>query len=123
MDYSNAYLNSQLTEEAVYMRKVTGYVDPSRQNYVCRLKKAVYGLPQSAACWNSTMTASLTKKDFRQSMIDKCLFYEPISKSYIGGYVGDLVLMPPDDLVMSAMKRAIGEDFPFKPKGDEPWAI
>ena len=54
MDVKTASLNGSLDCE-IYMSQPEGFVDPDRPNHVCKLKKSIYGLKQSARCWNTTL--------------------------------------------------------------------
>ena len=54
MDVKTAYLNGDLEHE-IYMEQPDGYVDKHQKDLVCRLRKSLYGLKQSARCWNITM--------------------------------------------------------------------
>ena len=54
MDVKTAFLNGSLDCE-IYMSQPEGFVDPDRPNHVCKLKKSIYGLKQSARCWNTTL--------------------------------------------------------------------
>ena len=54
MDVTTAYLNGKLDCE-VYMEQPAGFVDSEHGDYVCKLLKSLYGLKQSARCWNSTL--------------------------------------------------------------------
>ena len=40
-----------MLQEPVYMLQPPGFQDPTRLNYVCKLKKAIYGLKQSPRVW------------------------------------------------------------------------
>ena len=53
-DLKTAYLNGNLEHE-IYMEQPEGYVDKHQADLVCRLRKGLYGLKQSARCWNITM--------------------------------------------------------------------
>ena len=54
MDVKTAFWNGPLDCE-IYMSQPEGFVEPDRPNHVCKLKKSVYGLKQSARCWNITL--------------------------------------------------------------------
>ena len=54
MDVKTAFLNGSLDCE-ICMSQPEGFVDPDRPNHVCKLKKSIYGLKQSARCWNTTL--------------------------------------------------------------------
>lgn len=43
LDFNNVFLNGQL-EENVYMYQLEGFIDSSKPNHICKLKKALYGL-------------------------------------------------------------------------------
>ncbi len=73
MDVATAFLNGQLEEEA-YMAQPEGYVSPGREHLVCQLKKSIYGLKQSARCWNTALDAHLKNLDFVQAGSDPCIY-------------------------------------------------
>lgn len=56
----NAYVNSDLEEE-VYMEQPDGVEFMNRKEYVCKLKKSLYGLKQSGNKWNQCLNNVLTK--------------------------------------------------------------
>ena len=41
----------------------------------CKLKKSLYGLKQSARCWNEKLDAYLKSCDYKQSAADPCIYY------------------------------------------------
>lgn len=59
VDVKTAYLNGKL-EETIYMRQPEGYVTGSERK-VCRLRRSLYGLKQSARVWNWTIDSVFKK--------------------------------------------------------------
>ena len=56
MDVQTAFLNGAL-KESIYMRQPKGFVDEGKEALVCKLKRSLYGLKQSARCWNEELDA------------------------------------------------------------------
>ena len=54
MDVKTTFLNGTLDCD-IYMEQPEGFVDKDRPNHVCKLMKSIYGLKQSARCWNTTI--------------------------------------------------------------------
>jgi len=46
LDVKTAFLHGEL-EEQIYMQQTEGFIVPGKENYVCHLKKSLYGLKQS----------------------------------------------------------------------------
>ncbi|KAL7281585.1 hypothetical protein ACG7TL_004902 [Trametes sanguinea] len=63
MDVKTAFLNGDL-EEVIYMEQPEGWVVRGKENYVCLLKKAIYGLKQASRQWNLKIHKSLLDLGF-----------------------------------------------------------
>ena len=50
MDVKSIFLNGILEEE-MYIEQSEGFLDPSKENMVCKLNKALYGLKQAPRAW------------------------------------------------------------------------
>lgn len=94
LDAKTAFLNSEL-EETVYMRQPMGFVKEGKEHQVCELKKAIYGLKQSARSWNQTISNLLLGNGYHQSDVDPCLFKKLDDEFwiYILIYVDDLLVI------------------------------
>ncbi|GJV68808.1 putative ribonuclease H-like domain-containing protein [Tanacetum coccineum] len=73
MDIKSAFLYGTIEEE-VYVHQPPGFVDPSHQNKVYKVIKALYGLHQAPRAWYETLSSFLLKNGFRRGIIDKTLF-------------------------------------------------
>ena len=81
MDVKTAFLQGNLEEE-IYMRQLDGYVSEEYPNHVCKLKKSVYGLKQSARCWNNAIDTFLKSSGYLyqhgQMKSDPCLYMKSV---------------------------------------------
>jgi hypothetical protein len=50
MDVKTTFLHGDLEEE-IYMKQPEGFVVKGKKEYVCKLKKSLYGLKQSHRMW------------------------------------------------------------------------
>lgn len=74
IDIQTAYLNAN-ANEIRYMHQIKSYEDPDRRDYVAMIKKASYGLPDSAYLWYSEISKCLINYGLNVSKSDGCVFY------------------------------------------------
>ena len=79
----NAFLHAILSE-TVYCAQLTGFEDPARPDFVCRLNKSLYDLKQAPCAWYSRFSAYLLNLGFVKAKSDTSLF----------GYSRHLLLAP-----------------------------
>lgn len=73
MDVSNAFLQGNLHDE-VYLAQPIGFTDKDRSDYVCKLRKAIYGLCQAPRAWYVELSSFLIEYGFNNSVSDASLF-------------------------------------------------
>ena len=69
MDVKTAFLNGNLEEE-IYMDQPEGWTMKGKEDHVCLLKKAIYGLKQASCQWNAKIHQSLLDLGFTQTFLD-----------------------------------------------------
>ncbi len=74
-DFPNAYINAEIKED-IYVCQPKGLEEKDSNNYVCKLRKALYGCPISGKRWNETLKTAILSLGYRQSVIDHCLFHK-----------------------------------------------
>ena len=118
MDVKNAFLNSPLEHE-VYMQQPEGFVKESKPNYVCLLKKAVYGLKQSPRQWYNTVKPVLESVGVSASHSSCGLFSGDVdnSKVLLAIYVDNLFIACDSMQVMNTIKSKLSSRFHMKDLG------
>lgn len=98
IDISSAFLNGDL-EEDIYMVQPPGF-EQLGPDYVCKLKKSLYGLKQSARQWNKKLHATLTELGYRRLESDRSV--------YIYSKDGVMVIIPVfiDDITLASNSQA-----------------
>ena len=124
MDVKTAFLNGSLDCD-IYMSQPERFVDPDRPNHVCKLKKSIYGLKQSARCWNTTLGEYLKSVGYRKSNADGCIYVKSmkdvnghISFVILGVYVDDIIPVSNDTALLKAEKAALCERFEMLDQGE-----
>ena len=76
------------------MAQPPGFPDVQFPNYVCKLRKAIYGLRQAPRAWYNELTNFLLNHGFKRSISDASLFInnQQSSPVYLIVYVDDIVL-------------------------------
>ena len=114
VDVTTAFLNGELEEE-VFMRQPEGFVTPGKEQFVCRLKKSIYGLKQSPRCWNMVLDGFLKDIGFVQANSDPCIYItsggEPL---LLGVYVDDIALASKSCARLEEVKKVLAQKFDIK---------
>ncbi|KXJ62447.1 hypothetical protein RP20_CCG009210 [Aedes albopictus] len=118
-DVKTAYLHGQLDEE-LYMVQPPGHVVKGKENKVCRLRRSIYGLKQSARCWNKRLDAVLKSMGFEQSAADTCLYTKKVNGKmvYLLVYVDDILVGCEDDSEIEVVYKQLKKYFDMTDLGD-----
>lgn len=100
LDVKNAFLHGDLAE-TVYMHQPPGFVDKSKPNHVCLLKRSLYGLKQAPRTWYTKFATVAKQIGFVQSRCDSSLLI--INKGYDTAYL----LLYVDDIILTASTPAL----------------
>ena len=113
MDVKTAFLNGSLDCE-IYRSQPEGFVDHDRQNHVCKLKRSIYGLKQSARCWNTTLDEHLKSAGYCTSKADECIYVKSVKEAncrisfvVLSVYVDDIIPVSNDPAMLTADKAAL----------------
>ena len=117
LDVSNAFLHGTLKEE-VFMQQPSGFIDPSKPSYVCKLHKSLYGLKQAPMAWYDKLFQTLISLGFHNSQSDCSLFvtFEP-ALVIVLVYVDDILVTGSNTQVCTAFITRLSHLFPVKDLG------
>ena len=73
MDVKSAFLNGELEEE-FYIEQLEGFPLSEKEDYVFRLKKALYGLRQAHRAWYAHFDGYLHQQGFKKGIVDSNLY-------------------------------------------------
>jgi hypothetical protein len=73
VDVSNAYLNGDMHCD-VYMEQPEGFVKGNPKEFVCLLKKSLYGTKRGGNRWNRKMRTTLESMGFKQTYSDAAVY-------------------------------------------------
>ena len=120
VDINNAFLNGELTE-MVYMPQPEGFVNKSKPNHICRLKKALYGLRQAPRAWFDKLKGALNSWGFENSKCDDTSLFYRKTKSEIVIlliYVDDIIITGDNSGSIEELVSNLNRTFALKDLGE-----
>lgn len=115
MDVNSAFLHGEIDTD-IYMRAPPELGIGS--NKFVKLRKAIYGLKQSSAIWNSKIDSFFKNIGFKQSIIEPCIYISDANKLIVGIYVDDLIIAGATSEGVSWLKAALCAEYPMKDLGE-----
>ena len=113
LDVKTAFLHGEL-EEDIYMQQPEGFIVSEKEDYVCLLRKSLYGLKQSPRQWYKRFDSFMTSHDFKRSSLDSCVYFKKNSDGsfvYLLLYVDDMLIAAKDKGEIRKVKAKLSEEF------------
>ncbi|GJY83827.1 putative polyprotein [Tanacetum coccineum] len=98
LDVKTTFLHGDLEEE-IYMSQPEGFVVQGKEDYVCKLRKSLYGLKQSPRQWYKRFDSFMVNQGFSRSVYDCCVYHKKASSGsliYLLLYVDDMLVAAKD---------------------------
>jgi hypothetical protein len=124
MDVVCAFLQGPIDYE-IYVRQPEGYVVPGKEDLVCRLLRALYGLRQSPRCWWQQLDGFLLQLGFHRCLSESCIYVlrRQGQLLIIAVYVDDLVIACSCELLLEWIKSELSSRFRMKDEGVLSWCL
>ena len=119
LDVKNAFLYGELDRD-IFMEQPQGFTSKEYPDYVCRLKKPLYGLRQAPCAWFDKIAQYLNFCGFKSSCADPSLF---VKKTTTGCtllllYVDDMIIIGDDSDEITSLQDALFVRFEMKRLGE-----
>lgn len=106
LDVSNAFLHGHL-QENVFMSQPPGFRDEIYPDYICHLKKSLYGLKQSPRAWFKRLRDFLLEVSFKEGLSDSSLFI----------YIDDIIVPSSSEPNIDLIVARLADEFSIKDLG------
>jgi hypothetical protein len=73
MDVKSTFLNGNIEEE-VYIKQLDVFILSDKQDYVCKLRKALHGLKQAPRAWFSRLDRHLQQQGYKRGATDNNIY-------------------------------------------------
>jgi len=95
------------------------------QYLICKLKKSIYGLKQTSCQWHLKFDQVISDFSFKKNVVDQCI-YDKLKGNkviFVVLYVGDILLVSNDIVLLQTTKRFLSKNFKMKDLGDASFVI
>ncbi|GJX80864.1 retrovirus-related pol polyprotein from transposon TNT 1-94 [Tanacetum coccineum] len=119
LDVKIAFLHGDLEEE-IYMSQPEDFVVQGKEDYVCKLRKSLYGLKQTPRQWYKRFDSFMVKHGFSRSAYDCCVYHKKEaygSLIYLLLYVDDMLVAAKDMEELNKLKILLNTKFDMKDLG------
>ncbi|KAJ4710294.1 Retrovirus-related Pol polyprotein from transposon TNT 1-94 [Melia azedarach] len=116
LDVKTTFLHGELEEE-IYMTQPDGFQVPGKEDYVCKLKKSLYGLKQSLRQWYKRFDSYMIEIRYTRSPYDCCVYYSKATNGsliYLVLYVDDMLIAAENKSDVQKLKDLLSVEFEMK---------
>jgi hypothetical protein len=115
LDGNTAFLHGELEEE-IYMDQPEGFMVHGKENFVCKLKKSLYGLKKSPRQWYKRFDSFMISNGFKKSRYDRCVYIKFVNGSpiYLLLYVDDMLIAAKSKKEIATLMAQLSSEFEMK---------
>ena len=115
LDVKTAFLPGKL-EEDIYIDQPEGFIVPGKENFVCKLKRSLYGLKQSPRQWNKRFDSFMVSHGFKRSKFDSCVYIKHVNGSpiYLLIYIDDMLIAAKSRVEIAKLKKLLSSEVDMK---------
>ncbi|KAM2012453.1 hypothetical protein ACFX1T_024318 [Malus domestica] len=120
LDVKTAFLHGDLEEE-IYMYQPEGFKVAGKENWVCKLKKSLYGLKQSPRQWYKGFDGFMIGQKYTRSHYDHCVYFRKLQDGtfiYLLLYVDDMLIACKSKVEIERLKTQLSNEFEMKDLGE-----
>ena len=120
LDVKTAFLHGDLEEE-IYMTQPEGFKVAGKENWVCKLKKSLYGLKQSSRQWYKRFDRFMVGLKYTRSKFDHCVYFRKLRDGlfiYLLLYVDDMLIASKSQDEIEKLKTQLNQEFEMKDLGE-----
>lgn len=121
MDVKTAFLYVEL-DKMIIITQPEGYVDPVKSDWVCHLRKSLYGLQQSSKPWYLRFDTFITQHSFNRCNFDCCVYFKDLDdydKIYLLLYVDDILIVCKHMNQIDMLKEQLKSEFEMRNLGPD----
>jgi hypothetical protein len=125
-DIPSAYVKASIDPKmAIFMEQPKGFVQPGKEGYVCRLRKALYGIPPAGCVWYKEVSSFIQSIGFSKSKHEPCLFYKWKGDDLmcISLTTDDFLLFSTCDKMREEVIKQLQHKFDYEDKGIAEWFV
>lgn len=120
LDIKSAFLNGTISEN-IYVNQREGFVEPGKEDKVCKLTKALYGLKQALRAWYERMDNYLQSQGFVRIVSEHTLYVkstDDVIQLIVYLYVDDLLITGPSGDFLDDFKNKMKKEVDMSDLGN-----
>ena len=133
-DFISAYLAGEL-KETIFMEQfpyLKEYFEAHPQearklnyakDYVIELRKPLYGLKQSGACWQEKIREIMKKKNYFPLISDNAIYQNKQAKIIVASYIDDFLLLGQNRKELECLVKDLNSEVALNDLGDASWFL
>lgn len=118
LDVKITFLHGDL-EQKIYMKQLEGFMEASKESFMCKLKNSLYNLKQALRQWYKKFDSFMSRNGFTRCQADHCCYMKKFDNIFIilRLYVDDILIVGSDLQEINNLKQELSKQYAMKDLG------